>query len=265
MALATNTAGRRPPRTFWMAYVGTWAYGKRTWMKAPGTNKRRGRPGDPNAIIRLDRPERRIIDDATWTAVAKRLADVRAHYVGGPERKGVPGRKTQYLFSGLLFCGACGAPMIIAGGSTTMFYRCSASVKRRTCLNKLSVKEPVARASLLAELRRKLASDEGLRSARKRIVERLAELQREKGVTLRVQERRAGELQAQVAKLVDAVVAGIRSDALRSRLADTEKLLALAEADLEKTRAMNTSPVKLPPPRTSSRSSTSSTTDSPTT
>ncbi len=230
------------------AYVGVWTYGKRAWLKAPGTNRRRGRPGDPTGIIRQDRQDLRIVDDATWTAVKERLAAVRAHYVGSGVQTGIAGRKTQYLFSGLLFCAACGSPMIIAGGSTTMFYRCSAAVKRKTCGNNLSVKEPVARASLLAELRYKLASDEGVRHARRRIVERLAEVEREKNATLRVQERRVHDLQTQVDKLVDTVVAGVRSDAIKKRLAETEQLLAVAVTEFERTRSMPSSPVKLPSP-----------------
>ena len=173
---------------------------------------------------------------------------MRAHYVGSGVQTGIAGRKTQYLFSGLLFCAACGSPMIIAGGSTTMFYRCSAAVKRKTCGNNLSVKEPVARASLLAELRYKLASDEGVRHARRRIVERLAEVEREKNATLRVQERRVHDLQTQVDKLVDTVVAGVRSDAIKKRLAETEQLLADAVTEFERTRSMPSSPVKLPSP-----------------
>ena len=45
----------------------------------------------------------------------------------------------------------------------------------------------------------------GVQYARKRIVERLGELKREKHATRRVQERRANDLRGDVDKLIDAV------------------------------------------------------------
>jgi hypothetical protein len=47
------------------------------------------------------------------------------------------------------------------------------------------VRESVVRASLLDELRHRLASDQGFAHARKRLAERLGEIEREKVATLR--------------------------------------------------------------------------------
>jgi len=56
-------------------------------------------------------------------------------------------------------------------GSPCPYYRCEAHNKRGNCKNALSVRESIVRESLLDEIRHRLASDDGLRHARKRIAE----------------------------------------------------------------------------------------------
>lgn len=54
-----------------------------------------------------------------------------------------------YLLTGLLRCGCCGAPMQITGGSSQRYYRCVSNRKRGTCSNRLSVRERLTRQRIL--------------------------------------------------------------------------------------------------------------------
>jgi hypothetical protein len=233
------------------SYVGKWTYGSRQWRKLPGTNKRRPQDRDASMVLRQDRPALRIIDDDTWNAVVARLAGVRARYTkdpgGVPKGRAVSGKATSYPFSGLLFCGVCGAPMVISGGSSKQYYRCSDRVKRGTCTNSLSVPEDVTRASLLEELRHRLASPMGIAYARKRFAERLGELERTRKVDT-AGYRHLDMLEGQIAKLVDFIAEGGASSAVAQRLKGLE-----AEADgerrkLAEMKQLAAAPIELPTP-----------------
>ena len=115
------------------AYVGVWTYGKRRWVKVPGTNNRRYRPAPPEQVIRREYPERRIIDPQTWREVQARIATVRAYYAGTKDKpKGMAqsGKKASHILNGLLRCATCGSRMIVYGGSTTRYLRCSNNKKK---------------------------------------------------------------------------------------------------------------------------------------
>ena len=47
-------------------YTGTWTFNEREWVRDPETGKRRPRPRPASEVIRLERPELRIIDQETF-------------------------------------------------------------------------------------------------------------------------------------------------------------------------------------------------------
>lgn len=238
------------------SYTGRWKYKAREWRKIPGTNIRRYRSRDESEVIRRSYPDRRIIDERLWRAVQDRLHAVFSHYSRTKEgkRKGrsIPGRSTPYLFSSLLFCGVCGGKIVISGGSgANAYYRCEAHNKRGTCRNDLSVRESVVRESLLDEIRHRLASDDGIAHARKRIAEVLGTLARETGSKRREHHARLEKLEGQIARIVDCIADGTGgpSSSLRERLRVLER-----EADAERrahalAASSATKPIKLPTPK----------------
>lgn len=233
-------------------YTGVWTYGERRWRKLPGTNKRRPM-SVPGGGTKHERPHLRIVPDETWSAVQSRLAAVAAHYTrtkeGSPKGRSVAGRATPYLFSGLLHCGACGAKVVVSGGSSATYYRCESHSKRGTCANALSVRENVLRTCLLDELRRRLCSEDGIARARRRLAERLGELTRENGDKVRERRARLDKVEREIGNLIDFVAAGRGTQAVSTRLKALE-LGAAAEtkalAGLE--RALS-GPIKLPDPK----------------
>lgn len=232
------------------SYAGTWTHGKRKWRKVPGTNKRRPTEGANPHVF--DRPHLRIVDVDTWNAVQARLAAVSANYTrsadGKPKGRAVPGRASSYVFSSLLHCAVCGGKMVISGGSSTAYYRCQEYSKRRTCTNSKSVREDVLRTSLLEELRHRLASNDGLAYARKRIAERLGALSREQGGEIKERRRALEKTEANIAKLVDFVTQGLGTKAISDRLKAFEREANEQRRALAALQQAAASPIKLPTP-----------------
>jgi DNA invertase Pin-like site-specific DNA recombinase len=268
IAKALNAEGVEPPRVYakrrrrgWKdstirailhneSYAGVWTHGKRRWRKLPGTNKRRPTAGANPQVF--DRPHLRIIDHETWTAVQGRLAAVAAHYTrspdGRPKGRSLPGRATSYLFSSLLHCAACGGKMVISGGGSTSYYRCQDYAKRGVCTNGCSVREDVLRASLLDELRHRLASPVSLAYARKRIAEHLGELSREQASEMRERRQSLEKVEGNIAKLVDFITQGLGTKTVSARLKTLEREAEEQRrtiASLEKAASV---PIKLPTP-----------------
>ncbi len=157
-------------------YVGTWRFGERTWKKVPGTNRRIPVARAEADVVATERPELRIVDDATWSAVRDRFADTAP---GGRRARGASPRgsaRRSYLLSGLLRCELCGGVMTIHGGeSSRRYYGCADAKERGTCSNRLSVREETARTCVLTAIRERLSSPRlmnGFRRAVARVLER---------------------------------------------------------------------------------------------
>lgn len=218
------------------AYVGEWTFKKNQWVKVPGTNARRPRKREENDVLRQTFPERRIVDQQVFEEVQRRLERVRACYTNG--KNGQSGRRTTYPFSGLLFCGACGAPMVIFSGSHQRYYRCGANAKRGTCGNKLSVREDVLRNAMLDELRQRLTTPEAVEYLKRRIE---AALQNGSNASEDELERcrvRLGEVEQRVEHLVDFVAAGDGSPAVRDALRRAEAEAQAVRAKLVELREL---------------------------
>ena len=233
-------------------YAGIWRYKERQWVKVPGENRRVPRLRDASEVLEQNRPDLRIIDQETWRATQTRLASTRARFTrnpdGTPKGRAVIGKQTRYLLSGLLFCGACGAPMIIHGSTTAPTYRCPDYSKRRTCANALAVKEQVARAKILEALHESLFSAEGLLYARKRIAERLGGWARERNAEVTERRRRLERTENRIAGLIQFISDGDHSSYVRSTLADLE---AQAKAEKEAIASFErgvAAPIRLPSP-----------------
>ena len=104
-------------------YIGRYVWNRREWIRDPDNPKKRHprmRPASEWRVV--ERPDLRIVDDATWQSVRSRIG----RKVGDSGRlKRGPGPRT--LFGGLLRCGACGGAMIAVSGHE---YGCAARKDR---------------------------------------------------------------------------------------------------------------------------------------
>jgi site-specific DNA recombinase len=148
IAARLNAEGVPPPRahsrrTFdgWMdtavrsmlineCYRGVWTFGRREWVKAPGTNRCVPRPREGGPLVRSERPELAIVDAQTWAAVQARFEP----------RSGIPRTaRVNYPLSGVLRCAVCGGIMTCLGGKVRR-YACAISRKRGTCPNRTTLR-----------------------------------------------------------------------------------------------------------------------------
>ncbi|HVY31269.1 MAG TPA: recombinase family protein [Polyangiaceae bacterium] len=230
------------------AYVGNWTFKKKLWVKLPGTNIRRYRDRDPSQVIRREYPERRIIDEETWNAVRARAAAVRARYTGKRSGNTAPGRGTAYPLSGLLFCGCCGATMVVTRGTSALYYRCGDYKKRRTCNNKLGVKEELVRHRIFEALQERLGSPNAVEYLRKRIAAYLGEARREVNRELTDVRGRLARTEQRIAALIRFLADGDRSDYVAVTLRDLEAQARADKAAAAALEAQGSLPIELPTP-----------------
>lgn len=228
------------------AYVGISTFKKRKWRKVPGTNKRQYRRRPESEVITREHPERRIIDADTWEAVQTRLVEVRAKYRRGSVKHNAPGTRTSYPLSGLLYCAACGSTMVITGGSSAKYYICAGAKQRRTCPNRLSVREDVARRSIFDAIRQQLVTPNAIDYLRKRIAERLGELTRTANRELDERRARLERTEQRIAGLVTFLADGDRSEYVVSALRDLEAQALTEKREIDAIVARSQTPVQLP-------------------
>ena len=181
--------------------TGSWApssiramlYSARYTGKIPYGRLRRGYRGGTQTRIVVgkptlaDRPDLRIIPEALWNGVQKRLRSVREFYVreqggtlwGRPEA----GRESRYLLSGLARCGLCGSSLVATRGEgngrrVEARYACSYNSNRGRTVCTKKWREPQDRldAKVLGHIERAFLNPDGA----KYIVERALKAAKEK-------------------------------------------------------------------------------------
>ena len=234
------------------AYLGEFSFKKRQWVKLPGTNTRRYRLRPESEVMHRSQPELRIVDEATWDAVHARVAAVRRFYTktsdGQPKGRALPGKPTSYPFSGVLRCAECGTPMIICGGSSTKYYGCGDAKKRGTCKNKLSVREDVARDSMMAFLRESLTTPKEVAFMRKAVAELLGETNRKVNAELEERRGRLQRTEQRIAGLVRFIADGDHSDYVRTTLLDLEAQAKTEKRAIAEIVGRASAAVRLPSP-----------------
>ena len=99
-------------------YAGVLVFGRSQNVYDEDGEKYRRKQSDPTQIVRVERPDLRIVPPELWAAVQARHAAERTSYLrstrgelhGRPER----GLASRYLFSGFLRCGCCGSSMVVS-------------------------------------------------------------------------------------------------------------------------------------------------------
>lgn len=205
-------------------YRGRQVWNRRQWLKDPDTGKRRyvERPSDEWVVREV--PELRIISEALWTSAQPRE--------GAQRRRGQ--RISRTLFGGLLRCHACGGPMVAVNSQR---YGCNAHKDRgpTVCANAGTVPREAVEKRLITELRDELSDAGAMATVHRMLRQRLAAHRRTAAAGVDVQRKRLAELDAEIPRIVDAIVAVGASEALTARLkaaeAERGRLVALASND----------------------------------
>lgn len=204
-------------------YTGRVIWNRRQWLKDPESGKRRYVERPREEWVIRDRPDLRIISPELWAAVqdAARHNKTRGkHFITG-----APARN---LFTGLLRCKVCGGPFVTVNAER---YGCGVHKDRgpAVCPSNLTVLRETVDKRLLADMREQMLTPAALDELHGHVTDVLAEMMRSNGDAGDLA-RQAKALDAEIARLVDAVATMGLSGALRERL-------QAAEAERERVRA----------------------------
>ena len=144
-------------------YIGRLVWNRQRFVKDPATQKRQARPNPPEAWIIEEVPELRIISDEMWQATKERQGAIRADMNPAGVRSARPrperARRPNYLFSGLIKCGCCGASYTLINKTR---YGCASPRNKgeAICTNRATILRAEVEARVLDGLREKLLHPE---------------------------------------------------------------------------------------------------------
>lgn len=204
-------------------YIGRLVWNRRQWLKDPETGKRLPVARPREEWLVREAPELRIIDQALWEKT-------RPHELkrADPTR----GRPHATLFGGLLRCDTCGGPITAVNSSR---YGCSAHKDKgpTSCKNSATWRRTDVDQRLLSELREDLLSPAALAEVQTAVKRLLAELDGGHERAQAAARRRGKELDAEIQRIVDAIVTVGASEALAARLRAAEMERKTLQATLE--------------------------------
>jgi site-specific DNA recombinase len=135
-------------------YVGRMMWNRLRYVKDPETGKRVSKLNPESQWITTEVPELRIIEPALWQEVKHHQAELALPDRSRNIRNALNSRhRAQYLLSGLLTCGVCGAGYTVAGGER---YACADHVNRGACSNTRTIARKEIERRVLAGIKDKL-------------------------------------------------------------------------------------------------------------
>ncbi|MDZ5456967.1 recombinase family protein [Azohydromonas lata] len=195
-------------------YIGRLSWNRTQYLRDPETGKRSWVARPVDEWIVTERPELRIVDEATWSATRARLA------AGGPGRGVTKGAKS--LLSRLLRCPHCAGAMLAVSSAR---YGCAARARfGPTACQGYYVRRDIVERRLLAHVREQLLTPAAAMAFEAEFKKAIA-AHRSQADEQALQRRRR-ELEGEIRRLVDGIAAVGVSPALASRL-------QAAEAELE--------------------------------
>ena len=202
-------------------YVGQLVWGARINLKDPVNGALRRRYAKPDERIVSEVPALRIIDDALWERVQRRLlaqaAPVRADHSGPGQEAFWDRRRPQHLLTGKVYCGCCGHPFSALGKD----YLGCKPARHGGCRNTRPVRRGPLETWVIDALGRQLSPDllsEFIPAFNEVWRQLLAEHQQK--ASGRVRERAA--LDRRIDNLVEAIADGRSSPALLRKLDELE-------------------------------------------
>lgn len=179
-------------------YAGELVYNRTRMVRDPETRKRVARVNPQEEWQRHAVPELAIVTDKEWTAVRDRKAAF--HDWSFRDQK-----RARKLLSGRLVCGECGGPMAIVGDGK---WGCSNARRAGNCSNRRTMKNDPLERRVLAGLEKDLLDPDRVAMVVRVYHEERQRLAAETRAATARQRQRAGELDRQIARLLQAIEAG---------------------------------------------------------
>jgi site-specific DNA recombinase len=214
-------------------YIGRFIFGRRVFVKDPLTGRCRAHLRPPEDWQVVEHPELRIIEQALWETVQakfRRLGDLHrrerhngrlnGRHVGAPT-----GRSS--LFSGVLRCGVCEGNMVVVTGDRQRGrrrYGCGFHREKgsQVCANNLTVKIETIERTLLAAIREKVLNPAAVRYLVVGVNRHLERQAARAADQRRGLEQQLEHIEAELANIEKAILAGVVTDTTTALLKDRE-------------------------------------------
>jgi site-specific DNA recombinase len=212
-------------------YHGVLIYGVTKKTYRGGTKVRVKRA--PHEVLRVDRPDLKIVPDDLWERVAERFRrNSRKPW------RAATGRKPKHLLSSLARCSQCGGPIHARSGKVgqlaTKVYMCGYFHDRAACTN--SLRRPVAEADsgCIEWIKNNVLREEVVLEILKEVRQRISQHCGQSDGEVERLEVQIGKLRKEIANLAEAVaLTGGSVEALAEKLSERQERLSGMEARLK--------------------------------
>ena len=210
-------------------YRGVVVWNRTRKVRNPRTGRRVQRKRPKSEWVVLQAPHLQIVSEKVWRAVECRLALVKASFGAGAS-PGLCRRSlsAQYLLSGFLKCGVCGARMVVVSGrgqSGRARYGCPMKHARGVCTNNLHIRQDSLEREVIGSLQKQVFREDVATYA-------LAEFKRQykakvEGVRshLGTLQQEREKLKVEISNLAAVIAQGRQSPALLAELEKRERRL----------------------------------------
>ena len=202
-------------------YNGRLIWNRSRWVENPTTGKRERRERPKEEWVITDVPELRIVPLELWEKVKARQTETREKTTNLQAAMKNTSR-AKYLFSGgMLKCGECGANFAMI---SYYQYGCGSHKNggKHACSNGLRVSRKVVEAALLAGIKEQLFTPEAIDLFKRETAQLLADAKRDKTPDTTLLKADLAEAQKVQGNLVKAIEDGLYSEAVKTKLEETE-------------------------------------------
>ncbi len=218
-------------------YRGVFVWNRTRKERNPETGRKTSRPRPQEEWMRVEVPEWKILSKELWRGVEAQIALVSKRFgartVGGFGRMG---KGPRYLFSGFIYCGLCGAKMIVVSGNGRrgyVKYGCPSHRYRGVCENSTMIRRDRLEEQLLMGLEKRVLQPEMIDYAFERfqaeVQRRLKEIRdaaNNAATGVVALHRKRQELKGRAANIAEAIAAIGHSPSLLAQLAVIESEIA---------------------------------------
>jgi site-specific DNA recombinase len=194
-------------------YVGRLVWNRLRYVKNPDTGKRVSRLNPTSEWMSREVPELRIVPDDLWTAAKSRQKQTR-HAMKAAGAIGVA-KRPQYLFSGLMKCGVCGAGFIMSSKNRL---GCFGARDQGRCDNHLTIRRDEVEAGVLTALQDKLLCQDLFEEFCDEFTREMNRLRMEHRAGLSAAEREIERIEVRRKKLIEMVMNGVAPSEVKDEL-----------------------------------------------
>ena len=212
-------------------YLGVWKYRQSKVVRNPHTDKLAQVPRPHSEWLVSEREDLRIISPDLAERVKKRQLEMEAERKDAvtSEQKifGTRGKSPNHLFTGIPYCGLCGANFILVSGKDGGYIGCN-NANRQTsqhCENKQMVRVSDVESAMISELRQHLDNPEIHAQVASRYNKLMSKQYGEAPKRLFEVEQQIQETQKAISNYDRFIKSGTWSDTIVANLSEAEKTL----------------------------------------